>query len=139
MDIFEGVSKDRSPRNEKLNEDDWVMPRAKTMVRRMTLDNSDVERDARSVQFSDFPGANIPGDGDEFKGNGATQGTHHGPTSIFRGSIDDDMANGDVDEDTEEDNEISHRIEDLVESGVIEEVLDCFDFFQEMKKLKKDQ
>lgn len=139
MDIFEGVSKDRSPRNEKLNEDDWVMPRAKTMVRRMTLDNSDVERDARSVQFSDFPGANIPGDGDEFKGNGATQSTHHGPTSIFRGSIDDDMANGDVDEDTEEDNEISHRIEDLVESGVIEEVLDCFDFFQEMKKLKKDQ
>jgi len=38
-----------------------------------------------------------------------------------------------------EDNDISHRIEELVQSGVIEEVLDCFDFFQEMKKLKKDQ
>jgi len=38
-----------------------------------------------------------------------------------------------------EDNDTIHRIEELVESGVIEEVLDCFDFFQEMKKLKKDQ
>ncbi len=38
-----------------------------------------------------------------------------------------------------EDNGVSHRIEELVESGVIEDVLDCFDFFQEMKKLKKDK
>eukprot|EP00986_Skeletonema_menzelii_P015258 scaffold11373_cov80-Skeletonema_menzelii.AAC.1 len=91
------------------------MPRAKAMVRRQTLDNSDVDR------ICDFPGAHIPGD--EFRENGAPQ-SFHGPKSILKGSIDDIMvkANGDADEAVkEEDNIISHRIEELVESGVIEE------------------
>eukprot|EP00986_Skeletonema_menzelii_P007895 scaffold3154_cov129-Skeletonema_menzelii.AAC.1 len=93
-------------RDEKLDEDDWVMPRAKAMVRRQTLDNSDVDR------ICDFPGANIPGD--EFHENGAPQ-SFHGPKSILKGSIDDMVkANGDADEAVkEEDNNISHRIEEL--------------------------
>jgi hypothetical protein len=138
LDLFDVVRKNRSARDEKFDDNDWVMPRAKAMVkRRMSLDNSEVDRDAKSAQFSDFPGANIPGD--EFNENGAPQSTH-GPTSIFRGSMDDiAMANGGADEAVDEGNEITHRIEELVESGVIEEVLDCFDFFQEMKKLKKVQ
>ena len=120
--------------SEKLDEDDWVMPRAKAIVRRRQSDNSDVDR------VCDFPGANIPGD--DFHENGAPQSsTSTAPKSIFTGSIDDmAIANGDADEAVkEEDNDVSHRIDELVESGVIEEVLDCFDFFQEMKKLKKDQ
>mmetsp|Transcript_3189 Transcript_3189/g.4587 ORF Transcript_3189/g.4587 Transcript_3189/m.4587 type:complete len:102 (-) Transcript_3189:1800-2105(-) len=101
------------------------------MQRRQTLDNSDVDR------ICDFPGANIPGD--EFNKNGALNSSQ-GTKSVFRGLIEDtDVTNGGADEAVEEDNDISHRIEELVESGVIDEVLDCFDFFQEMKKLKKEQ
>ena len=132
LDIYAGIKKER---DEKLDEDDWVMPRAKAIVRRrQTLDNSDVDR------VCDFPGANIPGAGDDFHENGAPQ-SPPAPKSILKGSIDDmAIANGDAAEAVkEEDNDVSHRIEELVESGVIEEVLDCFDFFQEMKKLKKDQ
>ena len=135
LDIYAGIKKER---DEKLDEDDWVMPRAKTIVRRrQTLDNSDVED-----RICDFPGVNIPGAGDDFHENGAPQSPPPpAPKSIFTGSIDDmAIANGDPDEAVkEEENSVSHRIEELVESGVIEEVLDCFDFFQEMKKLKKDQ
>jgi len=133
LDIFEGIRKEQR-RAEKLDEEEWVMPRAMSiMQRRQTLDNSDVDR------ICDFPGVDIPGD--EFNEDGAPQSTHE-PTSILRGSIDDMVkanANGGADKAVEEDNDISHRIEELVESGVIDEVLDCFDFFQEMKKLKKDQ
>jgi hypothetical protein len=133
LDIFEGVRKQQR-RASKIDEEEWVMPRAMSiMQRRQTLDNSDVDR------ICDFPGVDIPGD--EFIENGAPQSTHE-PTSILRGSIDDMAmanANGGADEAVEEDNDISHRIEELVESGVIDEVLDCFDFFQEMKKLKKEQ
>ena len=111
--------------DEKLEEDDWEMPRAKAIVRRrQTLDNSDVDK------ICDFPGANIPGD--EFHENGASQTQRSGSNNL---TADNAVAvKG-------EDNDISHRhrIEELVESGVIDDVLDCFDFFQEMKKLKKDQ
>ncbi|KAK1739248.1 ionotropic glutamate receptor family protein [Skeletonema marinoi] len=133
LDIFEGVRKQQR-RASKIDEEEWVMPRAMSiMQRRQTLDNSDVDR------ICDFPGVDIPGD--EFNEDGAPQSTRE-PTSILRGSIDDmamTNANGGAGEAVEEDNDISHRIEELVESGVIDEVLDCFDFFQEMKKLKKEQ
>jgi len=109
-----------------------VMPRAKSiMQRRQTLDNSDVDR------ICDFPGANIPGD--EFNKNGALNSSQ-GTKSVFRGLIEDtDVTNGGADEAAKEDNDISHRMEELVETGVIEDVFDCFDLFKEMKKLKKDQ
>ncbi len=108
------------------------MPQAQPTMHPRQMDNSDVERG----QICDFP---VPGD--EFHENGAPQSTP-GQKSIFKGSIDDvGMANEDADDSVkEEDNSASHRIEELMESGTIEEVLDCFvDFFQEMKKLKKDQ
>ncbi len=88
----------------------------------------DEDGDARREEVRDFPGANIPGD--EFHENGSPQTQRSGSNNLtahnalaVKGGEDD----------------ISHRIEELVESGVIEDVLDCFDFFQEMKKLKKDQ
>jgi hypothetical protein len=144
--IFENVKKEnRSP--EKLDDDDWgeVMPRARDIVRRRTTaDSNDIAASARSVQFSqDFPGISIPIDSFEENGGGGGSGvapqSPHGPTSIFRGSIDDMAKEYDSDaHNAEEDNEMNHRVQELVESGVIEEVLDCFDFFQEMKKLKKN-
>lgn len=74
---------------------------------------------------------------DEFYENGAPQSTP-GPKSIFGGLSEDmDMINEDDDEAVKRGKEISHRIEELVESGAIEDVLDCFDTFQELKKLKK--
>ncbi len=108
--------------DEKVEEYDCA---TKTKSDTVAYNGNDVERG----QICDFPGANVPGD--EFHENGAPQST----------LIEDvDMVNEDADTAVKvEDNGISHRIEELVESGVIEEVLDCFDFFQEMKKLKKDQ
>ena len=50
-----------------------------------------------------------------------------------------DMINEDDNEAVKRGKEISHRIEELVASGAIEDVLDCFDTFQELKKLKKVQ
>jgi hypothetical protein len=141
--IFENVKKED---REKLDDDDWgeVMPRAREMVRRRTTaDSNDVAASARSVQFSqDFPGVSIPIDSFEENGVGVGGGapqSPHGPTSLFRGSIDDMAKEYDPDaHNAEEDNEMNHRVQELVESGVIEEVLDCFDFFQEMRKLKKN-
>lgn len=120
------------------------MPRAREIVqRRTTADSDDKATAARSVQFSqDFPGINIPIDSFEENGGGGgvAPQSPHGPTSILRGSIDDMAKDYDSDaHNAEEDNEMNHRVQELVESGVIEEVLDCFDFFQEMKKLKKNQ
>ena len=110
------------------------------MKRPVAQDKSDVyeDGDARREQICDFPGAIIPGD--ECHENGAPQ-SFPKPKSTFRGSIEDvGNANDGADADVKvEDNDTIHRIEELVESGVIEEVLDCFDFFQEMKKLKKNQ
>ncbi len=117
------------------SDDELVMPQAQPTMQRGQMDNSDVERG----QICDFPGANVPGDA--FHENGAPQSTP-GQTSIFKGSMDDvGMINEDADNFVKkEENNASHRIEELMESGTIEEVLDSFvDFFQEMKKLKKDQ
>ena len=106
-----------------------------TQTKSDTVADKDV--DAERGQICDFPGANISGD--EFHENDDPQSIR--PKPNFRGLIEDmDKANEDADKAVkEEDNGVSHRIEELVESGVIEEVLDCFDFFQEMKKLKKDK
>ena len=119
LDIYAGMKK--SNVDEMLGEDD--------------LDNSDVDR----AMICDSPGANIPGD--DFLENGAPQSSP-APKSMLKGSIDDmAIANENADDAVkEEDNCVSHRIEELVESGMMEEVLlDCLDFFQDMKKLKKDQ
>mmetsp|Transcript_30957 Transcript_30957/g.48484 ORF Transcript_30957/g.48484 Transcript_30957/m.48484 type:complete len:722 (-) Transcript_30957:92-2257(-) len=126
LEIFEPLS---------TNVEDYdSTPRAQLPMQRRQMGNSDVDR-----------GCNVPGantSGDEFHDNVAPQSSP-ASKSIFKVSIDDvGMANEDADTAVKvEDNDISHRIEELVESGVIEEVLDCFDFFQEtmMKKLKKDQ
>ena len=68
---------------------------------------------------------------DEFYENGARQSTP-GPKSIFGGLSEDmDMINEDDNEAVKRGKEISHRIEELVASGAIEDVLDCFDTFQE--------
>eukprot|EP00985_Skeletonema_marinoi_P007268 scaffold3192_cov83-Skeletonema_marinoi.AAC.4 len=120
--------------DDQVDEDDSAIDRKSVIQRlqRHTLDKGDVDG------VCDFPGANDPGTGDEFDENGAPQSTHR--PSIIIGSIDDiDVPNGDYDEAVEEENEIGHRIEELVESGDIKEVLACFDFVQEMKKIKKDQ
>ena len=79
--------------------------------------------------------------GDDFHDNGAPRSSA-APKSILKGSTDGmaiTIENAD-DAVREEGNDASHRIEKLVESGMMEEVLlDCLDFFQDMKKLKKDQ
>jgi len=120
--------------DDQVNEDDSAIDRKSVIQRlqRHTLDKGDVDG------VCDFPGANDPGTGDEFDENGAPQSTHR--PSIVIGSIDDiAVPNEDSDKAVEEENEIGHRIEELVESGDIKEVLACFDFVQEMKKIKKDQ
>ena len=97
---------------------------------------------SKGVRFTgDFPEDNIFVD--EFNENGAPQSQSSpgsGPT--FRGSRneDTDKANdgGDAAAVNVEDNDIDYRLEELVGSGMIDEVLDCFDFLQEMK-LKKDR
>ncbi|KAK1739295.1 hypothetical protein QTG54_009838 [Skeletonema marinoi] len=121
------------------DDDDSVMPRSKSTVvkRSLTHGKSDVGGDAKRIQICDFPGANITGD--EFNKNNAPQSTQE-PKSVFRGLIEDtDVTNGGADEAAKEGNDVSHRMEELVDSGVIEDVFDCFDLFKEMKKLKKDQ
>ena len=96
---------------------------------------------SKGVRFSgDFPEDDISED--EFKENSAPQSRSSpgsGPT--FRGSNEDtDKANdgSDAAAMTVDDYDTDHRLEALVESGMIDEVLDCFDFLQEMK-LKKDR
>eukprot|EP00984_Skeletonema_dohrnii_P024491 scaffold13616_cov98-Skeletonema_dohrnii-CCMP3373.AAC.2 len=126
--------------DEHNDDDDSAMPQSKSTVvkRSLTIDvGVDVGGDAKRDQICDFPGANITGD--EFNKKGAPQSTQ-GLKSNHRGLIGDmDMSNDDADEAAKEDNDISHRMEELVDAGVIEDVFDCFDLFKEMKKLKKDQ
>jgi len=126
--------------DEEHDDDDSVIPQSKSTVvkRSLTIDvGVDVGVDAKRMQICDFPGANITGD--EFNKNDAPQSTQE-TKSVFRGLIEDtDVTNGGADEAAKEDNDISHRMEELVETGVIEDVFDCFDLFKEMKKLKKDQ
>ncbi len=140
LDIFASMKKVRMNVELDNSDDKLVIPRAQPTTQRRQMDNGDVERG----QICDFPGANVPGD--EFHENGAPQPQSTPGQSIvkFKGSMDDlDMANEDADDSVKEENNnnnVSHRIEELMESGTIEEVLDCFvDFFQEMKKVKKDQ
>ncbi len=121
------------PLDEKVDEDDCTMPSSTRMKDDAGVDEDDTKRG----QVYNFPGANVPGDA--FHDNVAPQSSP-APKSILKGLIED------MDKATDTavnvgDNGMSHRhrIEELVESGVIGEVLDCFDFFQEMKKLKKDQ
>ena len=123
LDIYAGMKKGHV--DEILSEDERHR-------QTLDLDNSDVDR----VRICDFPA------GDDFYENGAPQSSSPAPKSMLKGSIDGmAIANENADDAVkEEDNGVSHRIEKLVDSGVMEEVLlDCFDFFQEMKKLKKDQ
>lgn len=136
LDIFEENKKEEE-QSVKLDEDDWLMPRAKEVARRRSLSLDLATDAAKIVRFSVSTGASDLVE--EFKENGGDTEIVSRQRSIFRGSI-DDLACERADSDEEEDNKfISHRIEELVESGVIEEVLNCFDFFQEMKKLKKNQ
>mmetsp|Transcript_30958 Transcript_30958/g.48486 ORF Transcript_30958/g.48486 Transcript_30958/m.48486 type:complete len:749 (-) Transcript_30958:92-2338(-) len=125
--------------DEEVDKDDCAMPSSTKMKNDAGIHEDD---DAKRGQVCNFPGAGANVSGDEFHDNVAPQSSP-ASKSIFKVSIDDvGMANEDADTAVKvEDNDISHRIEELVESGVIEEVLDCFDFFQEtmMKKLKKDQ
>ena len=130
----------------RLTQESEASPRILTVQRSMSMTQDNTQHngsdtavdeiidDARRGQIVDFPGASVPGD--EFHENATT-----GPSSIFKGfTIEMNQTNENADEAVEEeDNDIGHRIEELVESGAIEEVLDCFDFFQELKKLKKDQ
>ncbi len=130
--------------DERVDEDDRAMPSSTKMKNDAGIHEDD--DDAKRGQVCNFPGAGAGANvsGDEFHDNGTLQSSPE-PKSILKGSIDDvGMANEDADTAVKvehNDNDISHRIEELVESGVIEEVLDCFDFFQGtmMKKLKKDQ
>ena len=100
---------------------------------------------SNGVRFTgDFPDDNIFDD--EFNENSAPQSlTSFGSGPTFRGSKEEtkeetDKANGggDAAAVNVEDDDIDQRLEALVESGMIDEVLDCFDFLQEMK-LKKDR
>ncbi len=111
----------QSSLDEKVDEDNCAMPSSTLMLMKSVVTGAYEQ-------------------GDEFHENGAPQSASE-PKSDFRVSFADvDKANEEADTAVKvEDNGVSHRIEELVESGVIEEVLDCFDFFQEMKRLKKDQ
>ena len=84
-------------------------------------------RDDKQLQVCDSTGAGIPGD--ELNNHNVPQSTPD-PNSNLTSPI---GGGGERNE------EISRRMEQIVESGLVEEVLDCFDFFQEIKKLKKDQ
>ena len=98
-----------------------------------------LSEEGRHLQTHDH--SDVDRTGDDFHENGAPQSSA-APKSILKGSIDEmAIANENADDDMKEgDNDASHRIEKLVESGMMEEVLlDCLDFFQDMKKLKKDQ
>ena len=134
LDIFASMKNKRVNFKSDDSDDELVNPPAQQMMQRRQMDNSDVDRGC------DVPGADISGD--EFHDEGAAQfQSASAPKSDFKVSFGElNKANEEALTAVEvEDNGISHRIEELVESGVIEEVLDCFDFFQEMKRLKKDQ
>ena len=114
-----------------------------SIARRLTIQaNNDAGGggvNARRGHASDFSEANLPGG--EFHENSAPQ-SHSSPRlgSTSRGSsADTDKADIDSGAAVEaKDNDISNRLKELVESGMIDEVLDCFDFLQAMK-LKKDR
>ena len=92
---------------------------------------------SKGVRFSgDLPEDNIFGD--ESNENSAPQSqSSPGSRPTFRGSSEDtDKCNDGGDAAVNvEDNDIGHRLKELVESGMIDEVLDYFDFL----KLKKDR
>ena len=113
LDIYAGINKSHA--SEILGEEDR---------HHQTLGDGDVDRT-----------------GDDFHDNGAPRSSA-APKTILKGPTDGmaiTIENAD-DALREEGNDVSQRIEELImQSSAMEEVLlDCVDFFQEMKKLKKD-
>ena len=126
LDMFQMINKRFSIAGKNDDDDVCVMPKSNPL-----------STPSSQVRFSFGDG--IP-DG-EFNENAAKEGVSEAKP-IASSPNDDNMAMAavtDSDGVAEVAADISHRIEQLVESGVMEEVLDCFDFFQEVKKLKKNK
>ena len=143
LDLYEGMPMGNPEKWQQDAEDDkWLHYRSDPTTKQEQIPDSNCgDNDPKGVQFGASHDLDLTED-DDFDEKGAPQSRNrHEPKSILRDSINDGIptVNGVSEEVDEDENKIGNRIEQLVESGAMGEVLDCFDFFQEMKKKKKDQ